>query len=95
MGCSIDECRDRYDALSPVEYVSHSHGPVLFLNGDQDQRCPVGQTEQLFTRLMKLGCAPSSMVIYPGGGHALAATGRPTHREDYHGRIMDFLLNLW
>lgn len=92
MGCTIDECRDRYDALSPAEYISQAHGPVLFLNGDQDLRCPVGQTEQLFTRLVKLGCAPASMVVYPGGGHALAATGRPTHREDYHARIVEFLV---
>lgn len=90
MGGSADECRARYDALSPVEYVSNAHGPVLLLNGDHDQRCPLGQAEQLFTRLLRLGCQPATLVVYPGGTHSMAATGRPSHRADYHGRIVEF-----
>lgn len=92
MGGEIDDVRDRYDALSPVEYFGKVTRPVLLLNGDHDQRCPVGQAEELYTRLLRLGCPNASMVIYPGGSHGLAASGRPSHRADYHGRIVDFLV---
>ena len=27
------------------------------------------------------------MVVYPGGSHSMAGTGKPSHREDYHRRI--------
>lgn len=91
MGGEMDEVRRRYDAVSPVEYFGKVTRPVLLLNGDQDQRCPVGQAEELFTRLLRLGCAHAAMVVYPGGSHSLARAGRPSHREDYHGRIVDFL----
>jgi len=30
---------------------------------------------------------PARMVVYPGGSHALAGTGRPSHRLDYHRRL--------
>lgn len=92
MGGEMDDVRERYDALSPVEYFGKVDRPVLLLNGDQDQRCPVGQAEELFTRLLRLGCAHASMVVYPGGSHSMAASGRPTHREDYHRRIVEFLV---
>jgi dipeptidyl aminopeptidase/acylaminoacyl peptidase len=92
MGGEMDDVRERYDALSPVEYFGKVRRPILLLNGDQDQRCPVGQAEELFTRLLRLGCPHAAMVVYPGGTHSLAASGRPSHREDYHRRVVDFLV---
>ena len=92
MAGEMDDVRERYDALSPVEYFGKVTRPVLLLNGDQDKRCPVGQAEELFTRLLRLGCPHAAMVVYPGGSHGLAASGRPSHREDYHQRIVDFLV---
>lgn len=92
MGGEIDEVRPRYDALSPVEYFGKVSKPLLLLNGDRDQRCPVGQAEELFTRMVRFGDSQASMVIYPGGSHSMAASGRPSHRLDYHARIVDFLV---
>ncbi len=66
-------------------------GPVLLLNGEDDERCPRGQAEELMARLVRLGAGPAQMVLYPGGTHSMAATGLPSHREDYHGRIVEFL----
>lgn len=90
MGGSADECRARYDALSPVEYVSNAYGPVLLLNGDQDQRCPLGQAEQLFTRLLRLGCQPATLVIYPGGTRWRRPVGRRTGRITTGGQSISF-----
>ena len=92
VGGEMDEVRERYLRLSPVEYFGKVERPVLLLNGDQDQRCPVGQAEELYTRMVRLGCPHAAMVIYPGGSHSLAGAGRPSHRADYHGRIVDFMV---
>lgn len=82
---------ERYQALSPVSHVTAARGPVLLLNGEEDQRCPVGQCEELMAGLGYRSNQPVSMVVYPGGSHSMAATGRPSHRRDYHQRIVRFL----
>lgn len=94
MGAEADERPKRYQALSPVATISNARGPVLLLNGADDQRCPAGQSEQLMTRLARSGRVPATLVIYPGGRHSLASAGRPSHRCDYHRRIADFLDSL-
>jgi dipeptidyl aminopeptidase/acylaminoacyl peptidase len=62
---------DRYRALSPVNYIHRCTTPTLFLQGEDDQRCPRGQSEELFTAVMRHGKVPAEMVIYPGGDHHL------------------------
>ncbi len=86
-----DACPDRYRRLSPLSHVSSARGPVLLLNGAEDQRCPTGQCEGLMAGLACRSRQPVQMVVYPGGTHSLAATGRPSHRRDYHQRIVRFL----
>lgn len=81
----------RYERLSPVSYFDAVSRPVLLLNGQDDQRCPAGQVEQLFACLARAGEVDATLVVYPGGTHALAGTGRPSHRHDYHCRIVDFV----
>jgi dipeptidyl aminopeptidase/acylaminoacyl peptidase len=91
MGGDITEARERYHALSPIRYAGDSTTPTLILQGEEDQRCPVGQAEELFAALIKAGKAPVELVRYPGGTHQLASTGKPSHRVDYHRRIVDWL----
>ncbi len=91
MGAEAEENPKRYQALSPVATIGNASGPVLLLNGADDQRCPAGQCEELMTRVARSGRVSATLVIYPGGSHSLAATGRPSHRCDYHRRIADFL----
>jgi dipeptidyl aminopeptidase/acylaminoacyl peptidase len=94
MGAEAEENPKRYQALSPVASIGNASGPVLLLNGADDQRCPAGQCEELMTRIARSGRVPATLVIYPGGSHSLASTGRPSHRCDYHRRIADFLDSL-
>jgi len=91
MGGEIDDITDRYRALSPLEYFSEVNAAVLLLNGMDDQRCPVGQVEELFARLVRRTGCRCEMVLYPEGDHKLAGSGRPSHREDYHRRIVEWL----
>lgn len=91
MGGEIDEVRERYHRLSPIEYCRHADAAVLLLQGQDDQRCPVGQAEEMFANLVRCSNQPTEMVIYPGGSHALAGTGKPSHRVDWHQRIVDWV----
>ncbi|MFL5431174.1 MAG: S9 family peptidase [Myxococcales bacterium] len=83
--------RERYLRLSPATWVGEATTPVLLLQGEDDLRCPAGQSEQLFQSLMRAGRVPVEMVLYPGGDHHVAEEGRPSHRVDYHRRIVEWI----
>ena len=87
MGGEIDEVREVYHRLSPIEFCQEVETPTLLLQGQDDQRCPLGQSEALFANLVRCSKVPARMVVYPGGSHSLAATGKPSHRVDYHRRL--------
>jgi dipeptidyl aminopeptidase/acylaminoacyl peptidase len=84
------ERRETYRRLSPVNYAHLARTPTLLLHGEKDARCPLGQSEELFTILLETSNAPAEMVVYPGGEHDLAENGRPSHRIDYHTRIVEW-----
>lgn len=91
MGGEIDDIPERYRALSPVNYFGQVHAPTLLLCGQDDERCPVGQVEELMARLVRSADCACQMVLYPGGSHQLAGSGRPSHRRDYHRRIVHWV----
>jgi dipeptidyl aminopeptidase/acylaminoacyl peptidase len=91
MGAEIDDARERYQRLSPVDYCVEVSGAALLLQGQDDQRCPLGQSEELFASLIRHSRMPCTMVVYPGGSHGLAGSGNPRHRVDYHQRIVDWV----
>ncbi|MGN6152609.1 MAG: S9 family peptidase [Lysobacteraceae bacterium] len=91
MDAEIDEDRARYRRLSPVAHCAGTSCATLLLQGQDDQRCPVGQSEELFATLVRHAQGPCTMVVYPKGSHGMAATGNPRHRVDYHQRIVDWL----
>lgn len=90
MDGEIQEHRGRYHRLSPVQDIARTCASILLLQGEDDQRCPLDQSEELFAALVRAG-APAKLVVYPGGSHSMAASGKPSHREDYHHRIEHFL----
>ena len=81
----------RYRELSPVNSIHDAVTPTLLLQGTDDERCPRGQSEELFAVLMRVGQAPAEMVLYPGGDHHLYETGKPSHRVDVVHRMMDWI----
>jgi dipeptidyl aminopeptidase/acylaminoacyl peptidase len=91
MGGEATDMRERYHRLSPIHCAGAAETPTLILHGEDDQRCPIGQAEELFTALMRSSQAEVEFVRYPGAGHRLQETGRPSHRVDYHGRIAEFV----
>ena len=86
-----DEQRELMARLSPMTVIEQVRTPTLFLQGADDERCPRGQSEELFVKLRRAGRAPTEMVLYPGGSHHVFGTGKPAHRLDIQRRIVDWL----
>ncbi len=89
-GGELHEARDRFAASSPMHFIENVTTATLILHGENDDRCPVGQAEQWFTSLQRLG-VKSELVRYPGGSHLFILLGRPSHRVDYNTRIVDWM----
>jgi dipeptidyl aminopeptidase/acylaminoacyl peptidase len=71
----IDVLWDR----SPLRHTKAITTPLLLIHGENDQRCPIEQSEQLFVALRRLGKV-ARFVRFPGESHGLATGGRPDHR---------------
>jgi dipeptidyl aminopeptidase/acylaminoacyl peptidase len=92
---SADGLPDKQHALlarlSPMSAIEKVRTPTLFLQGSDDERCPRGQSEELFVKLRRADGAPAEMVLYPGGSHHVFGTGKPSHRVDIQRRIVAWL----
>jgi dipeptidyl aminopeptidase/acylaminoacyl peptidase len=72
---------------SPSEYVQNAVTPTLIVHGEADDRCPIGQGEEMFVGLLKVGCE-AEFVRYPGGSHLMLRGGPVQHRVDYYTRVL-------
>ncbi|MFB6286023.1 MAG: prolyl oligopeptidase family serine peptidase [Candidatus Bipolaricaulia bacterium] len=85
----------RMDALdwfvehSPLTYAPHVETPVLLLHGEVDYRCPIGQSEQYFTALKRLG-KTVEFVRFPDCSHLFLRMGHPKLRAEYFQRTLDW-----
>ena len=91
MGGEIVGQRERYRRLSPINYVDRVTTPTLIIHGEADDRCPIGQGEELFIGVVAAGRAPTEFVRYPGASHLFRSTGRPSHRLDVNRRMIEWL----
>jgi dipeptidyl aminopeptidase/acylaminoacyl peptidase len=62
----------RYIAASPLFQVDRVRTPTLVLCGQDDMRAPLGQSEQWYQALKRVG-VEAQLVIYPGEGHSPSA----------------------
>ncbi len=81
--------REWYATHSPSQFAHNTRTPTLIVQGEADERCPVGQGEQMFVTLKKAGCEVE-FARYPGGYHGFIRAGPPAHREDVLRRILDW-----
>lgn len=75
---------------SPLRHAASIATPVLLIHGENDERCPIEQSEQLFVALRRLG-VPARFVRFPGEGHTLTTGGRPDHRIARMHLILEWL----
>ncbi|MEO6045607.1 MAG: S9 family peptidase, partial [Tepidiformaceae bacterium] len=81
------KAREWYATHSPSQFAHNTRTPTLIIQGEADNRCPVGQSEQMFVTLKQAGCEVE-MARYPGGSHLFMRAGPPEHREDVLGRVL-------
>lgn len=72
---------------SPSTHIHKAVTPTLIVHGEADDRCPIGQGEEMFVGLLKVGCE-TEFVRYPGGSHLMLRGGSVQHRIDYYTRIL-------
>ena len=74
---------------SPLSYADKISVPMLLIHSEHDWRCPIEQAQRLFVALKRRG-APVEMLIFPGEGHEMSRTGRPSHRVARFDAILDW-----
>ena len=70
---------DKYMHMSPITYVQNITTPLLIIHSEQDLRCSIEQSEQLFTAL-KWMKRDVKFVRFEGQSHGLSRGGHPKSR---------------
>jgi dipeptidyl aminopeptidase/acylaminoacyl peptidase len=76
--------------ISPATYAKNIKTPLLIMHSENDLRCPIGQGEDLFTRLRVLK-REVEFVRFPAESHELSRSGSPYHRIKRFEVILDWL----
>ena len=76
-------------AQSPLTYAGQISIPMLIIHSEHDWRCPIEQAQRLFVALRLRGI-PVEMLLFPGEGHELTRSGRPSHRAARFEAILDW-----
>ena len=71
---------DAVAAQSPMAHVGSVTTPTLVVHSEQDWRCPVEQGQRWYVELRRRG-VPAELLLFPGEGHELSRSGRPSHRR--------------
>jgi dipeptidyl aminopeptidase/acylaminoacyl peptidase len=82
---SVEWYRDH----SPSTYAHKVVTPTLIIHGETDERCPIGQGEQMFIALKKAG-VETEFARYPNGHHGMMRLGPPAHRVDILQRTLSW-----
>lgn len=64
---------------SPLKYADRVQTPTLFLHSEQDYRCWLVESLQMYSALQYLG-VPSRIVIFENENHELSRSGKPQNR---------------
>ncbi len=72
------EARKMYDEQSPLNYLTNAKTPALIFHGEKDERVPLGQSQETYRMLKRLG-VPAQLVVYPDQGHGITV---PSYQLD-------------
>ena len=86
-GAAPHEDPDWYREHSPSTYAHGATTPTLIVHGEADNRCPIGQAEEMFTALKQAGCEVE-LVRYPGAPHLFLRLGPAGQRQDFVARVV-------
>jgi dipeptidyl aminopeptidase/acylaminoacyl peptidase len=80
---------DRWLHASPLYRAANITTPLLLLQGERDDRCPLPESMQLYTTLKTLG-RTVELVRLPEESHMMFANARPDRRVYRLGAILDW-----
>ncbi|MGI8722307.1 MAG: S9 family peptidase [Geodermatophilaceae bacterium] len=72
---------------SPMSHVDRVTTPTMVIHSEADWRTPIEQGQRWFVALRRLG-VPAQLLIFPGEGHEMSRSGKPTHRRDRFAHIL-------
>ncbi|HEX5417848.1 MAG TPA: S9 family peptidase [Chloroflexota bacterium] len=76
-------------AGSPASYLANCRTPLLLVHSEGDWRCPIGQSQEAFTTLKRLGRCRVEMIWYPPEtSHGMSRGGPPDLRLDRLSRYL-------
>ncbi len=77
----------RYWRNSPISYLDRIRTPLLLIHGDVDPNVPVGQAEEVFSGLYRLG-GRVRFIQYSGEGHGINS---PANMRDFWHEVFGWL----
>ena len=83
----VDSLAYRLLQRSPITFAPQVETPILLLHGEADARCPIGQSEQYFQVMKRLG-KEVEMARFPGCSHGFLRTGHVALRQAYLERML-------
>ncbi|MCZ6678553.1 MAG: S9 family peptidase [Candidatus Poribacteria bacterium] len=78
---------ENYWRQSPMKYIGNVKTPTLVIHSEQDLRCDIEQSEQVFVALKRLG-VETEMVRFPDESHGLSRGGRTDRRIERLNHIL-------
>ncbi|MGH2459750.1 MAG: S9 family peptidase [Chloroflexota bacterium] len=88
-GGTPSERLDWYLERSPALHVDRVHTPLLLYHGESDLRCPIEQSEQMFSALHRFGKTVEFLRV-PTESHGVLS-GSPVHRIAAREAIVEWL----
>ena len=67
--------------MSPIFRAKNVSTPTLFVHGEEDLRCPIEQSEQMY-RALRMNNVESKLVRIKGESHLLSIEGAPSVKKD-------------
>lgn len=89
LGCTPSENEELYRRCSPLTYAERISTPLLLIHSENDYRCPIEQSEQLFTALKRRGAAVE-LLRFSDADHGLSRAGPPRLRVARLAAIVDW-----
>lgn len=79
--------RQMFDEQSPLTHLTKATTPTLIFHGEKDERVPLGQSQESFRTLKRLGVTVR-LIVYPDQGHGLTV---PSYQLDKIRRESDWI----
>ena len=81
------DARKMFDEQSPLTFLTNVKTPALIFHGEKDERVPLGQSQEAYRTLRRLG-VKTQLVIYPDQGHGLVV---PSYQLDKARREFEWI----